>query len=67
MHRKAMKFAVLIAAGSLALAGCSSDDSATDTAEETTAAAEETADAEETATDTADCVPAHAGLATVDA
>jgi polar amino acid transport system substrate-binding protein len=61
-----MKFAVLIAVGSLALAGCSSDDSATDTAGETTAAAEETVAAEETATDAADCVPAHAGLTTVD-
>jgi len=63
MHQKLVKIATLVAFGGLALAGCSSSDSATDTAAETTAAAEETMAAE----DPAACVPAHAGLVTVDA
>lgn len=69
MHQKLVKIATLVAFGGLALAGCSSSDSATDTAAETTAAAEETMATEETmaAEDPAACVPAHAGLVTVDA
>jgi len=63
MHQKLVKIATLVAFGGLALAGCSSSDSATDTAAETTAAAEETMAAE----DPAACAPAHAGLVTVDA
>ncbi len=68
MRKKVMKFALLVAIGGLALSGCSSNDSATNTAGETTAAAEETtAAAEETTTDeSVDCVPAHPGLVTVD-
>ena len=67
MHKKVIKLAVAVAFGGLALAGCSSDDSATDAVAET-AAAEETMAADETMTEeAADCVPAHAGLVTVDA
>ena len=64
-HNQIMKVAVLVAFGGVVLAGCSSEDTASDVATDTATAAE-SATEESTSEESAECVPAHPGLVTVE-
>jgi len=64
MRNQIMKVAALVAFGGIVLAGCSSDDTAGEAATETATAAETTTE-ETTTEESAECVPAHPDLVTV--